>query len=161
MLSLNNQRCIGTGTWLKAHVTFNVNSELCLRYNWGKPLYQSIPAPMNPDGKQTYLYRVTIMPLGITIQVNTKLNLELPIITFLLFKAPKLSATEQEAKMLAAESTLIQLGFASNETLIANQVRANSQSSKTSILIINVDAYRISNANVCLDWSPQPNCASS
>jgi len=82
--------------------------DLCLRYNWGKPLYQSIPAPMSPDGKQTYIFRVTIMPLGITIQ------------------APKLSGTEQEAKMLAAESALIQLGFASNETLIANQTPTGS-----------------------------------
>ena len=44
--------------------------EICLRYNWEKPVYQAMQSPVDQEGKKTFLFRVTIMQLGITIQVN-------------------------------------------------------------------------------------------
>lgn len=72
--------------------------DICIRSQWGKPQYQLIQSPTTKDGKQTYLYRILILPLGVTIQ------------------SPKLSNTDQEAKTAAAEAALIQLGFATDPT---------------------------------------------
>ena len=41
--------------------------DICLRSQWGKPQYQLIQS--TNDGKTpAYLYRITILPLGVTIQ---------------------------------------------------------------------------------------------
>ena len=44
--------------------------DICIRSQWGKPQYQLIQSPTTKDGKQTYLYRILILPLGVTIQVS-------------------------------------------------------------------------------------------
>ena len=45
--------------------------DICIRSQWGKPQYQLIQSPTTKDGKQTYLYRILILPLGVTIQVSS------------------------------------------------------------------------------------------
>ena len=49
--------------------------DICIRSQWGKPQYQLIQSPTTKDGKQTYLYRILILPLGVTIQVSSKVCL--------------------------------------------------------------------------------------
>lgn len=75
--------------------------DICIRSQWGKPQYQLIQS--TADGKTpAFLYRITILPLGVTIQ------------------APKLSATDHEAKQVAAETALIQLGLINTTDLMRN-----------------------------------------
>jgi len=84
--------------------------DICLRSQWGKPQYQLIQS--TNDGKTpAYLYRITILPLGVTIQ------------------SQKLSSTDQEAKNIAAETALIQLGFINTNDLMRTSAHAMPQTS--------------------------------
>lgn len=72
------------------------------KFNWQKPFYNTVSTAVH-EGKTMYLYSVTLFNLGMIIQ------------------AYKMAPTEQEAKALAAESALMQLGITSESNLIANQ----------------------------------------
>jgi len=84
--------------------------DICLRSQWGKPQYQLIQS--TSDGKTpAFLYRITILPLGVSIQ------------------SPKLSSTDQEAKNIAAETALVQLGFINTTDLMRTTASAMPQTS--------------------------------
>ncbi|CAG5099535.1 Oidioi.mRNA.OKI2018_I69.XSR.g16569.t1.cds [Oikopleura dioica] len=81
--------------------------QVCQKFNWTKPFYQTVSTAVH-EGKTMFLYSVTLYNLGMIIQ------------------AYKMAPSEQEAKALAAESALMQLGITNESSLIANQTPLGS-----------------------------------